>query len=81
MSALNAALNAMPQGWAITIQRGDDWGNYTNRWYAIAENTVELPDGPTGRLGVGSTPDEALYDLAEQLAKISKVPSDSWTPA
>ena len=54
----------LPNGARLILQRGDDWGGHANEWLAVVENTVDLPDADTGRLGVGRTPNEAIGKAA-----------------
>ena len=53
-------LTMLPEGWRVIVQRGDDYG--TGPWYAVVENTIDLPDQDTARLGHGDSPQAAFED-------------------
>ncbi len=48
----------LPSGARLSLQKGDDYGN--GPWYAVVENTIDLPDRDTACIGSGSTPQQAM---------------------
>ncbi len=63
-------VEGLPSGARLSLQKGDDYGN--GPWYAVVENTIDLPDQDTARLGSGQTPQEAMDAAISRYARLSK---------